>query len=436
MARLSTQPAQQPQARPIALRSGFYALPLSAGKVHLFARVHHHDDPTDDDEAAAPGTQLFVTGFPHGATAKGLKAALGKVWGDEAAVKVREVRMLPPPEADGEGAAVVGVLQKELAAAESDAEEAYLPLFDPSAVANSTLSSSSTSAIATFSSAPTFPPPPYDASTPLTLPAAPSFLSAARARHTLARPPRSLVTSHVDAWMRTFDARRAASLPVGYSAERAQAQREQAAREAKKLAKQARRTGKAGAQAALGDKPKEGSAAEALARHAALQARMADPSYNPDELDEGEWTTVSRGGKHGRSLLPTGVEPTVQGYGGVSVKVAGKKRGATKGDEDLRRDAGIKKIVGEGFYRFNKADSRRKGASPLSLSLSRLALSRALTLTCVLVRAELANLKTRFEEDKRRVDRMRGGGRGGRGGSRGGSSSGGRGGRGGRFKPY
>ncbi|GAA5934500.1 hypothetical protein JCM3775_000373 [Rhodotorula graminis] len=416
MARLPTQPAQQPQARPIAMRSGFYALPLSGGKVHLFARVHHNDDPTDDDAAApAPGTQLFVTGFPHGATAKGLKAALGKVWGDDAAVKVREVRMLPPPETDAEGTAVVGVLQKELEAADSDAEEAYLPLFDPSAVADSMAahptSSSSTSAIATFTSAPTFPPAPYDASTPLTLPAAPSFLSASRARHTLARPPRSLVTSHVDAWMRTFDARRAASLPIGYSAERAQAQRELAAREAKKLAKQARRTGKAGgAAAALGDKPKEGSAAEALARHAALQARMADPSYNPDELDEGEWTTVSRGGKHGRSLLPTGVEPTVQGYGGVSVKVAGKKRGATKGDEDLRRDAGIKKIVGEGFYLFNKADSRRK---------------------------ELANLKTRFEEDKRRVDRMRSGpgGGGGRGGGRGGSS-GGRGGRGGRFKPY
>ncbi|GAA5909870.1 hypothetical protein JCM8208_000976 [Rhodotorula glutinis] len=409
MARLPTQPTQQAQARPIALRSGFYALPLSGGKVHLFARIHHHDDATDDDAGAAPGTQLFVTGFPYGATAKGLKAALGKVWGDEAAVKVREVRMLPPPETDAEGAAVVSVLQKELAAAETDAEEAYMPLFDPSAVANSTLSSSSsTSAIATFSSAPTFPPPPYDASTPLTLPAAPSFLAAARARHTLARPPRSLVTSHVDAWMRTFDARRAASLPVGYSAERAQAQREQAQREAKKLAKLARRTGKAGEAAALGDKPKEGSAAEALARHAALQARLNDPSYNPDELDEGEWTTVSRGGKHGRSLLRTGVEPTVQGYGGVSVKVAGKKRGATKGDEDLRRDAGIKKIVGEGFYRFNKADSRRK---------------------------ELASLKTRFEEDKRRVDRMRSGGGGGRGGGRG-ASSGGRGGRGGRFKPY
>lgn len=372
MARLPTQPAQQQQqARAVPLRSGFFALPLSGGKVHLFARLHHSDDDAAAEEEGqqhgTKGKELFVTGFPHGTTAKGLKAALAKVWGgdDEAkALKVREVRMLPPAV---EGTDVVSVLKKELAAAEGNDEGGdYMPLFDPSAAAAATAAGpdpSSSSAIATFSSAPPFPPAPYDASHPLTLPAAASFLSLSRARHTLARPPRSLVTSHVDAWMRSFDARRAASLPVGYSAERAAAQRELAAREAKKAAKQARRLGKNGRLVVVGE-PKEGSAAEALARHAALQAKLADPSYNPDELDEGEWTTVSRGGKHGRSLLPAGVEPTVQGYGGVSVKVAGKKRGARKADDEVKHDAGIKKIVGEGFYRFNKAEGRRKGAVP------------------------------------------------------------------------
>ena len=93
-----------------------------------------------------------------------------------------------------------------------------------------------------------------------------------------------------------------------------------------------------------------------------------DRDHNPDEIQDGEWTLVTGGGKHGKSLLPEGVVPNLEGYGGVTVKVATKKRGKqSEQEEELNRDAGIKKIVGEGFYRFNKADSRRKSKSQYRL---------------------------------------------------------------------
>ncbi|KAL8281513.1 hypothetical protein RQP46_006197 [Phenoliferia psychrophenolica] len=145
--------------------------------------------------------------------------------------------------------------------------------------------------------------------------------------------------------------------------------------------------------------PVPGSAAFALAAHSAAQLASQDRSLNPDEVVENEWTLVSRGGKHGQSLLPAGAVPTLLGYGAVTVGVArkgGKKRSSTvRDEEDGVGDQGIKKIVGDGFYRFTKEDGRRK---------------------------DLENLKARFEEDKERVGRFRESrGRGGssRGGSRG-----------------
>ncbi|GAA6052485.1 hypothetical protein JCM3770_001135 [Rhodotorula araucariae] len=425
MARLSTQPApptsSAPQpARAVPLRSGFVALPLATGRAHLFARVHHgHGHGHGHGEEDAPpqtgtGTELFVTGFPAGTSAKGLKAAVGRVW-DGTGVAVREVRMLDASSSDAlEGGATTTttttLLAAERAAQEAQDEEdaggAYTPLLDPSLLAatysGAPHAPASSSALVSFAAPPPFPPPPYDPATALSLPAPAPFLSAARARHALARPHRSQVIAHADAWMAAFDRRRSEARPVGYTAEAAAGERAAAARAAKKAAKLARRRGKA----AAADEVKPGSAAEALARHAALRERMADPAFDPDALDEGEWTTVQRGGKHGKSLLPAGVEATVQGYGGTSVKVARKRR---PGEQLENKDAGIKKIVGDGFYRFNLAEGRRQ---------------------------ELANLKSRFEEDKRRVDRMRGAGAGGRGGRGGFGSGGGRGRGSGRFKPY
>lgn len=113
--------------------------------------------------------------------------------------------------------------------------------------------------------------------------------------------------------------------------------------------------------------PLPGSAAAALAAHSAAVRAAADRTTNPDEVQEGEWTLVSRGGKHGQSLLPTGATPGLLGYGAVTVGVArkgGKRRaGADEEKEDGEGEVGeVKKIVGDGFYRFTREDGRKKGA--------------------------------------------------------------------------
>lgn len=357
MARLSTQPDN---AKAVSLRSGFYVLPFNSGAVNLFVRLHNSFDAQDDDDEegraqeASGSKQLFVTGLPLGTSEKGLKAALGKVWGDE--VKVKKVELLPAPPAVG-GLYSLAQQEAALALAAGDGIPPIAPLFDPSAASTSTAIPPPPSAIVTFTSSPSLPPPPYPAATPLNLPAAPSFLASSAARHASYRPHRSTVAAHVDEWMQAYDARKLAAAPAAYVAPEAPA----AAKKAVKKGKKGKATEDVG--------PLPGSAAEALARHAALMAQREDRSFNPDAEDDGEWQTVSRGGKHGTSLLPTGVVPTVSGYGGISVKVAGKKRGRSS-EEEPKNDAGIKKIVGEGFYRFNAADSRKKGASLPLLSLA------------------------------------------------------------------
>ncbi|TKA53219.1 hypothetical protein B0A53_04075 [Rhodotorula sp. CCFEE 5036] len=404
-------PTQTELAQAVPLRSGFFALPLNNGKTHLFARLHHglddhagHDDQEEEGVASqSTSKQLFVTALPAGVSEKGLKAALGKVFGDEN--KVKSVRFLPVGSSKG----YTTLLEQDLLTSQSqDAGEEeggaapeIAPLFDASeAASTSTATVPPQSAIVSFAAAPSLPPRPYPLSAPLTLPVAPAFLSVSAARHALARPHRSVVIAHVDEWMRAYDARKLASAPVAYSAEAAAAEEKRQQQQNKKSKK-----GRKGKAVDVGPLP--GSAAEALARHAAARAKYNDASFNPDAAEEGEWQTVSRGGRHGKSLLPTGVVPTVGGYGGVSVKVAGKKRGRLADAEVPKLDAGLRKIVGDGFYSFRKNENRR---------------------------IELANLKTRFEQDKARVDRMRrsGGGRDEQQGSRGGQRHQ----AGGRFKPY
>ncbi|GAA5930179.1 hypothetical protein JCM1841_000485 [Sporobolomyces salmonicolor] len=361
--------AAQPEAiKPIPLRSGFYALPFSSGQHHLFARVHS-GAAAEDGDVPAPSNQLFVTGLPLGMTEKALKSTLGKVW---EGTKVKAVEMLPAT-ADG----VLSLYQRELMAAKHASVVQGIsisPLFDPDSPSTSAIVAPPPSAIVTFSSSPAFPPPSYSSTTPLSLPAAPSFLASSASGHALARPHRSIVIAHVDSWMNAYDARKLAAAPPAYSVEALLA-----SREAEKKAAGKKGKGKKGKQAAADVGPVPGSAAEALARHAAQVALAKDRSHDPDEAQDGEWTLVTGGGKHGKSLLPTGTVPTLQGYGGISVKVAGKKRGRAA-DEDQNLDAGIKKIVGQGFYRFNKAEGRRQ---------------------------DLAALKSKFEDDKARVDRLR-----------------------------
>lgn len=360
MGRLSTQPEL---AQAISLRSGFYALPLNSGKTHLVVRLHHgltddlEHDAAAENAGAQASKQLFVTSLPAGVSEKGLKAAFGKVFGGTAGDenKVKAIRFLPA----GSSRGYTTLLEQDLATSAVSAGEGapeIAPLFDPNQVAStSTSAPSPQSAILTFSSPPTLPPPSYPASTSLTLPVAPSFFAVSAARHDLARPHRSIVTAHVDEWMRAYDARKAAAAPAAYSAEEAAAAAAQEARQAKK------RKGKKGK--AVEAAPLPGSAAEALAQHAANRARYNDAKFNPDEADEGEWQTVSRGGRHGKSLLPTGVVPSVGGYGGVTVKVAGQKRGRLADAEAPKLDAGRRKIVGDSFYAHSRAQARSKGRS-------------------------------------------------------------------------
>ncbi|GAA5867713.1 hypothetical protein JCM3774_003388 [Rhodotorula dairenensis] len=414
MGRLTTQPEL---AHAIPLRSGFFALPLNNGKTHLFARLHHgldNDSEHVDDEALEgqqqTSKQLFVTALPAGVSEKGLKAALGKIFGtDNENNKVKGVRFLPVGSTKG----YTTLLEQDLLIShtktgdDDDGAPEIAPLFDASEAAAASTSTATVppqSAIVSFAAAPSLPPPPYPIATALTLPVAPSFLAVSAARHSLARPHRSVVIAHVDEWMRAYDARKLASAPTTYSAEAA------AAEEKKQSQSKKSKKGRKGKAVDVGPLP--GSAAEALARHAAARAKYNDASFNPDAAEEGEWQTVSRGGKHGKSLLPTGVVPTVGGYGGISVKVAGKKRGRLADADAPRLDAGVRKIVGEGFYSFRKHEGRK---------------------------IELANLKARFEQDKARLDKMRRSGSGGDRGGRGGYSGGGAGQKhqqGGRFKPY
>ncbi|GAA5951295.1 hypothetical protein JCM3765_002437 [Sporobolomyces pararoseus] len=446
MTRLPTQPDT---AKVIALRSGFYALPFNNGQNYLFTRLHQRqnneeqeeqEDEEEEGEAAAGVVKLFITGLPLGMNSKGLKQTLSKVW-SSSTTKISSIELLPSITSTqlllSGPHRVLSLLTKEMNSIKYQSQQIQ-PLFLPQLIDSleSSISCSTSSAVISFTTTTTddkllllLPPPPYPSSTKLSISSSTSsstsFISCSGLKHSLSRPPRSLITAHVDTWMQNYDSKKLLSQPPTYSADLLIAQREQEQAALKSKSKK----GKKGGKSSLDIGPLPGSAAYALQLHSQELSKRKDSSHNPDEIQQGEWTLVTGGGKHGKSLLPSnGVEPTLEGYGGITVKVARKKRGGKKkageGEEESN-EQGIKKIVGDGFYRFNKADQRRKS---------------------------LAELRSRFEEDKARVDRMRdgpsrggsrGGGRGGRGGfSRGGGGSsrgrgGGGGGREGRsFKPY
>lgn len=320
MARLSTQPSKRAVT---VLRSRFVALPVGAHDF-VFARTH------DADEA---GLTLFVTGLPLGSTPKSIKKTFAPFG------SVGSVSLLPAV-SDGP----TSLAQQQAALASSDST--VPPLFQSDSVSTP----SAPSALVVFTSPPSFPPTTKSIAP---LPAAPklaSFLTTSATAHSHARPHLSVVIAHSDAWMNAHDLRQAALVPTSYTPAPLKS-----AASKKKAAKD------------VGPVP--GSAAYALAAHSAAQVAAADRTTNPDEVQEGEWTLVSRGGKHGQSLLPAGATPTLLGYGAVTVGVArkgGKRRAETARDDEDDGEQGIKKIVGEGFYRFTKEDGRRKGESWLA----------------------------------------------------------------------
>ncbi|ORY80681.1 hypothetical protein BCR35DRAFT_352451 [Leucosporidium creatinivorum] len=421
MGKLSTQPAT---AVVVPLRSGFFALPFDSATQYLYARVHTGGADEEDEDASSTSSsskKLFVTGLPLGSTEKSLKSTFKQLYPSN---KITLVELLPSSQ---DSSRANSLLSRELLAAASTSSNID-PLFPTDSVPSYTPSSS---ALITFTSTPSLPPASYASSTPLSLASAPSFLSLSLSTHSLARPHPSSIIAHSDTWMTAYDQRKLASVPVHY-VPTTTAPIKLTATQRKKAAKAAK---------AAGSAPVPGSAAYALAQHQAEQARQKDRSHNPDEVEEGEWTLVTGGGKHGKSLLPTGVTPSIMGYGeGRTVKVAkgGKKgRGLLEEDDEdgeegegaEKMDQGVKKIVGDGFYSFVKNQQRRD---------------------------DLTSLAAKFEQDKARLNRFRGeggsssggrgrgggfsrgGSRGGRGASRGGGGRGGGvGGREGRsFKPY
>lgn len=408
MVKLSTQPPGGPA--PVQLRSGFWALPFDGGKNWIYAREHHRNEEgtaeNDQDvavDSSGRPSRLFVTGLPLSLTTaeddgKAIKSLFSKVvYGANSSIKCTDVELLPASSRSAGATLLARELASAAAAAEAASTSAAAAQKDIPALFPSSLSTwpPAVSALLTFSARPTLPPPAYASLTPVPNPpaavsASSSALLRSKALYALARPHRSSVIAHSDAWMRAFDARQHASrLATGYVAQPGSTGGGQSATERKKARKQLRqvnnsssssRNGKAGSGSLVGPDgaPMKGSAAAALAAFAAAEDQRADPNYNPDdpELDEQGWTLVSRGGRHGKSLLPADATPTVQGYGGRNVKVARTERAAAVGgaggsssdddDDDAEKDKekhqqGIRKIVGSGFYRHTKDMERRQG---------------------------------------------------------------------------
>lgn len=338
MAKLRTQPAQ---AKVTSLRSGFYCLPL-ANDVHLYARLHHGQDLDEPSTSAPPSTNsLFITSLPLGASNKSITKLVSAVYPD---LSVRRVELLAPT------GSVDSLLARELITAAVDGSK-ISPLFETEHALKGDFKVPSRSCIVEFDGTPALPPPAYSSALGFPLALATSALAASLARHALARPHPSSITAHADSWMQQFDQRKIATVDASRPTPLAAAAAVMSKTAAKKLARQKLKEPAA---------PLPGSAGHALALHAAAQAKAKDRSVNPDEVDEEGWTLVTGGGKHGKSVLPEGVLANVGGYGGVSVKVAGK---TGKGSQ-AEADAGIKQIVGDGFYRFKKEEGRRAGTCP------------------------------------------------------------------------
>jgi len=89
---------------------------------------------------------------------------------------------------------------------------------------------------------------------------------------------------------------------------------------------------------------------------------------------DGEWTLVTRGGKHGTSLIPTGVTAT----SATPVKVM--KKGFAEAAREGKRKKVHKSINLEEFYKFQKREMRERN---------------------------IASIASKFTDDKARIDKLR-----------------------------
>ncbi|KAK4046017.1 hypothetical protein OIV83_006435 [Microbotryomycetes sp. JL201] len=384
-------------AHAVPLRSGFYALPLDNSKSYVAARPHSHG-LGDEHEGDKEETRLFVTSVPPTTTSKHVKQVLSKIF----ATDVSAVDVVAPAAAAGRFGASTSLLGRDIIV--SSAKPHVQRLFQTSS--SSLDITPAASYVVTVDGEISWPPKPY--STSLALPprkvVAESYLALSATRHKAARPHRSSVIAHSDSWMNDFDQRKLSATATAPADEATlsvpSAASGLSATQRKKLRKAQ------AAAASANAPPAPGSAAAALAAYAATQAKLANKNHNPDEPDEEGWTLVTSGGKHGKSMLPSGAVPTVTGYGATTFRVGKPTTGPNRsaqgrsdnddGDDsdssnpDLTArerkkrkaeyESGVRKTVGSGFYRFTKQAERK---------------------------TELANLKRKFEDDKSRLGRMR-----------------------------
>lgn len=330
MARLSTQPST---SNSTPLRSGFFAVPFKAtgdgGKsqeeIFVYLRLHGGGDARgdeDEEEQGGAAEKLFVTSLPARTTVQVLQKVFSKLFTSNI---ITDIQLLDPLDTS-----YTSLSQQSF-------ESAVLPLFSPSSSTSSPIS-----AIISFRDKPTLPPP-NSSSISWPFPAPKSFLSVSAARYSAARPHLSTIIAHSDSWMSSHDRKRLAAISLANESLLQQPLSKKA-----KVAK-----GKKGALLP----PAPGSAAAALAAHLVHVAQSKDRTRNPDAVVEEDWTLVSRGGKHGKSLLPAGAVPTLTGYGGSKNVPIMKKR--KLGDDAEIGDREMKPL--EGFYSFTKADTRRAG---------------------------------------------------------------------------
>lgn len=350
---------------PIALRSGFHALPFifsssskspsRASTPHwIYARIHESNVGGDDAEQEGEGREgmLFVTGIAHPCSLKSIKATFTAVYPGN---KITAVQFL-----EGEST-IPTLLERE----KTNLNPFISPLFntgDASTTSTDLIPLTTHSAIITFSSTPSLPPLSFgDKSIPRWITPSSSYLAATKALHSIARPHLSSIIAHSDSWMTTYDL----SLKTKADLKLVESAKNHGVLPPSVLSKSAKKTkkGKNGKPLPSTD-PLPGSAAHALATHITLTAQLSNKAFNPDEVVEEEWKLVTRGGQHGTSLLPTGVTVDVSGYGGARVAVARKRK---LGEEEVGGVEEHRIIVGEGFYRFRKEDGRRAGESLLSL---------------------------------------------------------------------
>lgn len=366
MVKITTQPPKASTSNSIPLRSGFFSIKFKSispnsststnsksGELYINARIHTSvnnlngveevelGEGVDEQDEEDEGKKLFITSLPLNTTEEVIKKAFTKLYPSN---KVINIQLILPTNNS------INSIQSQSFESDSTIQPLFISTFP--------IHPSPVSAIIQFKNPPSLTAPFPLISWPFSATTSPSFINLSNSIHQFARPNLSTIIAHSDSWMSSLDrkkiqaAKELAILSASFSTKSI------ANSKPNKKSNNKNNNSKSST-------PLPGSAAFALSAHLASVARGKDRTINPDAIVEEDWTLVSRGGKHGKSLLPIGAKAGISGYGGVNVKVARRvKLGEEKviGEEGVEEEEEkVKGIVGPGFYSFSKADTRRAG---------------------------------------------------------------------------